>query len=201
MTKWEKFFDEKIKEIAKGKIVYDIGGAERFQKGLARYKDIFFNCSYKTVDINPKYNPDILADAHHLPIPDESADGVICKSVLEHVENPFQVVEEIYRILKLGGKCFIYVPFLHAYHSSRLDEKDFWRFSEDGIKYLFRKFKRIEICPVMGHFETIVNLLPYQNKFPINILVYLARFLDKILEKHQSKKQVSCYNLFLIKQS
>lgn len=200
MTTWGKFFDEKIKEIAKEKIVFDIGGCSRFQKGLESYKEYFLNCEYKTVDINPDCHPDILADAHNLPIPNNSTDGIICISVLEHVENPFRVVDEIYRILKPGGRCFSYVPFLHSYHGSRQDEKDFWRFSEDGIKYLFRKFQRIEICPVMGHFETIVNLLPYQNKFPINILVYLTRFLDKILEKHQSKKQVSGYNIFLIKQ-
>lgn len=151
------------------------------------------------MDINPKYNPDILANAHNLPISNESADGVICKSVLEHVENPFKVVEEIYRILKPGGKCFVYVPFLHAWHGSGINEKDYWRFTEDTVKYLFRKFSKIEICPVKYHFETIAYLLPYQNKFPINILVYLARFLDKIFEKWQSKKQVSGYYIFLIK--
>lgn len=199
MTKWEKFFDEKIKEISKEKIVFDIGGGKRFQKGLAPYKKYFVNCNYKTVDIDPKVNPDILADAHNLPISDNFADGVICTSVLEHVENPFRVVDEIYRILKPGGKCFIYVPFLHAWHGSGLGEKDYWRFSKDGIEYLFRKFRRIEICPVMGHFETIAYLLPYQNKFPINILCYFARFLDKILSKYQSQNQVSGYHIFLVK--
>lgn len=199
MTKWERFFDEKIKEIAKEEVIFDIGGGQRFQKNLTPYKKYFTNCSYKTVDIDPKRNPDILADAHNLPIANESVDGVICKSVLEHVKNPFQVVEEIYRILKPRGKCFIYVPFLFAWHSSEKDEEDFWRFSEDGIKYLFRKFRKIEIYPVRYHFETIANLLPYSNKFPINVLVILSRFLDKILERYQSKKQVSGYNIFLVK--
>lgn len=194
MTRWEKFFDQKIKEIAKEKTVFDIGAGKRFQKNLAPYKKYFLNCDYKTIDIDPKCQPDILANAQNLPIANEMADGVICKSVLEHVENPFRVVDEIYRILKPGGKCFIYVPFLEAYHG-----RDFWRFSEDGIKYLFRNFSKIEICPVRGHFETIANLLPYQNKFPINILIFVARFLDKISEKFQSKKQVSGYNIFLIK--
>ncbi len=199
MTKWEKFFDEKIKEIAKEKVILDIGGGERFQKNLTPYRKYFINCSYKTIDIDPGRNPDILADAHNLPVANESIDGIICKSVLEHVKNPFQVVEEIYRILKPKGKCFIYVPFLFTWHGSEKEEKDFWRFSEDGINYLFRKFRKIEICPVRYHFETIAYLLPYSNKFPINILVIFLRFLDKILERYQSKKQVSGYNIFLIK--
>jgi ubiquinone/menaquinone biosynthesis C-methylase UbiE len=199
MTKWKEFFDEKIKEIAREKIVFDIGGCSKFQKSLAPYKEYFLNCEYKTVDVNPDCHPDILATAQNLPIPDNSADGVICKSVLEHVENPFKAVDEIYRILKPGGKCFIYVPFLHPYHASGQKGKDYWRFSEDGIKHLFKEFRKIEICPVKRHFETIACLLPYQNKFPINILVYLARFLDIISERYQSKKQVSGSSLFLVK--
>lgn len=199
MTKWEKFFDEKIKEIAKCKVVYDIGGGKKFQKDLAPYKKYFENCDYKTIDVDPKCAPDILADAHNLPISNESADGVICKSVLEHVENPFKVVDEIYRILKPGGKCFVYVPFLYPYHGSDSSYKDYWRFSEDGCKYLFRNFNKIEIYPVKGHFETIAYLLPYQSKFPINIFVYLARLLDKILSRFESKKQVSGFFVFLTK--
>jgi len=194
MTKWDKFFDEKIKEIAKGKIVFDIGRGSRFQKGLKVYKKYFSDCDYKTIDIDTETNPDIIADAHNLPIASDSADGVICKAVLEHVKNPIQVTEEIYRILKSGGKCFVYVPFLYSYHGN-----DYWRFTEDGIKYLFRKFSKIEICPVRGHFETIASILPYQNKFPINMLVAFAGFLDNSFKKYQSKKQVSGYNIFLIK--
>lgn len=39
MTKWEKFFDEKIKEIAKCKVVYDIGGGLDFRKTLLLIKN------------------------------------------------------------------------------------------------------------------------------------------------------------------
>jgi ubiquinone/menaquinone biosynthesis C-methylase UbiE len=194
MTKWDKFFDEKIKEIAKGSIVLDVGGCSRFQKSLGKYEKYFSNCNYKTIDFDSKCNPDILADIHNIPLPDNYADSVICKSVLEHVKEPIKVTEEIYRVLKNGGKCFVYVPFIHVYHGN-----DYWRFSEDTIKYIFRKFNHIEIVPVLGHFETIATLLPYNNKFPVSLLVFLARILDKMFCKFQSGKQVSGYNIFLIK--
>ncbi len=42
-------------------------------------------------------------------------------------------------------------------------------------------------------------ILPYQNKFPINVLVAFTGFLDNSFEKYQSKKQVSGYNIFLVK--
>lgn len=197
MTKWDKFFDEKIKEIAKEKVVYDIGGGKRFQKDLKPYESYFKDCDYKTIDIDPEYNPDILADAHALPITDDVADGVICKSVLEHVENPFQVVDEIYRILKYDGKSFVYVPFLYPYHGSGKTYKDYYRYSKDGIEYLFRKFSKIEIMPIRGYFETILNLLPYLNRF--FLFLGIARFLDMIFIGSQSQNQVSGYYIFLTK--
>jgi len=192
MTNWEKFFDEKIREIARGKTVFDIGSGVRFQKELAPYEKYFLNSVYKTIDINEKSRPDIVADAGNLPIPDNAADSVICKAVLQHVENPFQVAGEIRRILKPGGKCFVYIPFIYPYHGSK-EIKDYWRFSEDGVRRLFREFSSMEICPIRGHFETIANF------FPLNAFAYPARFLDLVFGKMQSRKQVSGFYAFLVK--
>lgn len=198
--KRENFFEEKIKEVAKEKIIFDIGGASRFQKALAIYEEYFADCDYKTIDIDESRNPDIIADAHNLPLADKSADAVICNSVLEHVPDPLKVVDEIYRILKPGGKCLIHVPFLHAYHGGKeYHEKDYWRFSRDGIQYLLRRFDTIEMQETRGHFQTITELLPYAHRFPINIVGILARFLDIIFSGKQSKNQVSGYNVFCIK--
>jgi SAM-dependent methyltransferase len=47
------------------------------------------------------------ADAHHLPFPDESFDGVVSLQVLEHVENPKQAIHEIARVLKPGATFHI----------------------------------------------------------------------------------------------
>jgi ubiquinone/menaquinone biosynthesis C-methylase UbiE len=194
MNKWDKFFDEKIKEISKEKTILDIGGGSGWQKKLKAYRDCFNDCDYKVIDMDPNCHPDVLADIHDIPFPNNYADGVICKSVLEHVENPFKVVSEIFRVTKDGGKCFISVPFIHAYHGH-----DYWRFSEDGIRYLFKNFKKIEIMPISGHFETMANLLPYNKSFPVKLLITTARFLDKISARFQSGKQVSGYNVFLVK--
>lgn len=197
MTKWETFFDEKIKEIAKEKTVIDIGGGRGFIKELARYKKYFTNCGYKSLDFDPETKPDILADAHQLPFKNNSIDAVICKAVLEHVQEPQKVIDEIHRILRSGGKCFVYVPFLYNYHGSGEKYRDYYRFTKDGIEYLFRKFSKIEICPVRGHLETVFYLLPHLNR--VSIFLGLARFLDKISTKYQSQNQASGYYIFLIK--
>ncbi|MCP6719473.1 MAG: class I SAM-dependent methyltransferase [Patescibacteria group bacterium] len=198
MTKWERFFDEKIKEIAKEKVIRDIGGGSPFQKDLAKYKEYFKDSDYKTLDYNPDYNPDILGNVYNLPFENESIDAIICKAVLQHVYDPKRAVSEIYRVLKKGGKCFVYAPFLYAYHGDD-SNKDYYRYTRDGVEYLLQDFGTIEICPIRGYFETLANFLPYQNKFPINILAILARFLDGVSENYQNKMQVSGFNIFLVK--
>jgi len=192
MTKWESFFDEKIKEIAKEKEVLDIGGGFKFQKSLSKYKDLFKNSNYRTLDVEKDYNPDIIGDICNIPLENESIDAIICKAVLEHVAEPQQAVKEIYRILKKEGKCLVYVPFLYPYHAHEGVYKDYYRYTKDGIKYLFRNFKLIEICSVRGNLETVINLTPLRK---IRILLPLIRLLDRLF----SGQQPSGYHIFFKK--
>jgi SAM-dependent methyltransferase len=43
--------------------------------------------------------------------PNESFDVVICHHVLEHVERPTEMLAEIQRLLRTGGKLLMHVPF------------------------------------------------------------------------------------------
>jgi ubiquinone/menaquinone biosynthesis C-methylase UbiE len=47
------------------------------------------------------------ADAHALPFRDGSFDVVFCRYLLEHVAQPIQVLKEMRRVLKPGGKVFV----------------------------------------------------------------------------------------------
>lgn len=49
----------------------------------------------------------ICADAHNLPLPNESFDLVICTEVLEHVVEPEKVLKEINRVLTSKGIAII----------------------------------------------------------------------------------------------
>lgn len=199
MSNREKFLEEKIREISNEKRVFDIGsGGSRFQ-GLEIYKDFFRDCEYKTIDIRPELNPDIVADIHNLPLKDGSADAVICKSVLQFARNPFAAAGEIFRILKPGGKCLLYLPFIYPYHGNGGMLKDYWRFSVDGIGELFSKFKKIEVCPVKGRFETAVNVLPLQEGLLRKLFINPARFLDALTSKRQSGRQAAGYLVYLEK--
>ena len=51
------------------------------------------------------------ADAERLPFEPKSFDHAICSEVLEHVDDPERVVEEIFRVLRPGGTLVATVPF------------------------------------------------------------------------------------------
>lgn len=194
MTPWDKFFEEKLHLLSQAKTVLDVGGGVKFGKGLEPYKPWFARCDYKTLDIVPDYRPDILGDIHNIPVPGESFEAVICKAVLEHVADPQRAVSEIHRILKSGGMCLAYVPFLYPYHA-HANYRDYYRYSRDGIRHLFRDFSKVEIMPVRGFFETWFYFLPFGlNRIFAPIL---GRFFDKL--KKQSGSQASGYHIFAVK--
>lgn len=190
MNKWEKFFDECIKEIAKEDIILDIGSGYPFQKEMSKYKELFKNSRYYSLDYTFKYKPDIVGDIQNLPLKDEAVDAVICKAVLEHVPEPQKAVEEMYRVLQDGGKLFAYLPFLYPYHGSVL-YKDYYRFTKDGVYYLFSDFREVKVIEVRGLLGVINLLLPYTPKdFKI------SAFLDKFFS---GGNNTSGYNVFAIK--
>lgn len=204
MTQWESFFKEKIAKIfTEKKSVIDIGGGLRVSKKVGNRYDpkrewilpLLSNTQYKIMDPVPDYEPDIVGDIHKLPFADNSEEAIICLAVLEHVENPFRAAEEMYRVLKPGGYCFVYVPFLYYYHAEKGYYKDYWRFTKDVLPFLFKDFSGIELCPVRGALETWLHLSPLGRIYP---LVWLFRLGDKITGKDKSS-QVSGYYVFLTK--
>ena len=201
---WDIFFKEKmIKIFNEKKLVIDIGGGLR----IAKDKNNRYDASrawltpyaqkidYKVMDPVPDYHPDIVGDIHNMPFADNSIDAIICISVLEHVENPIKAFEEIYRVLKPGGYCFIYVPFLFYYHAEKGYYADYWRFTKDTLKLLSKPFSSSEIQLVRGALETWIRNSPLgRSKFICNIFYLLDRLTGKL-----ESSQVSGYNIFLVK--
>lgn len=194
MTAWDKFFDEKIREISKENYVLDVGGGTKFGKGMKEYEPLFAGKKYITMDKEPTYQPDVVGDIHNIPLESNSVDAVICKAVLEHVEDPPKAIAEVHRILKPAGKALFYVPFLYPYHAKKGVYKDFYRFSKDGIEYLFRNFSKLEYIRVRDFFEMWFNLLPRPFNQPARIF---GRLLDKLISS--GGNQTSGFNIFAIK--
>lgn len=62
--------------------------------------------NYITADINPALADNVI-DIQNIPYDKKSFDFVICSHVLGHVPNEKKAIDEIYRVLKVGGKAFV----------------------------------------------------------------------------------------------
>lgn len=167
-------FDESIKEIAKLREVIDLGSAVRFHKQLEKYRYLFKENHYYALDLNFDQDLDIIADIQNLPVRSSRIEGIICKDVLYWLPEPLEAVEEMYRILKKGGLVFISVPFLYPYHASET-RKDLYRFTKDGLEYMFRNFSEMKLQPWDGggYINTLFSFMTgfkFRNQFFMNLL-------------------------------
>ena len=98
----------------------------------------------ETLDIDPKSKATYIADLCSCSnsIGFNKYDYVVCTEVLEHTRQPFDAVDNIFKILKPGGLAFITTPFNFRIHGPL---PDCWRFTEHGLRELFKKFIILEI--------------------------------------------------------
>lgn len=88
----------------------------------------FYKEGYVNVDFYNTAKTDVIHDLNKFPYPfaENEFEFVEANHVLEHLENPFAVVKEIYRITKAGSNIIIRVPhfsrgFTHADHKRSFD--------------------------------------------------------------------------------
>ena len=128
--RWEKAVKRIIRLVGPDAKILDLGS------GMDRRAPNVIN-----LEIEATPYVDLLGDGHFLPFKNQVFDAVITEAVLEHVREPKQVVDEIYRTLKDGGYVCAGVPFLQAFHAST---HDYQRYTVPGFDYLFRAFTKIE---------------------------------------------------------
>lgn len=93
--------------------VLDLGcGEEIHRRVCERLGFIYFGLDYD----NPRAT--LLGDAHALPLRSESVDFVLSIAVIEHLRYPFIAIQEIYRVLKPGGRFVGTVAFLEPCHGN-----------------------------------------------------------------------------------
>jgi len=138
-------------------LVLDLGGEWLQRRGTFRppkRPDLRWLC----INLNPTAALDILADVAHVPFADACADAVVCTEVLEHVPRPERVIAEAYRVLKLGGRLILSMPFLARIHG---DPDDYQRYTARKLEYLLRDtgFTEIVIRPQGLYFTVLGDML------------------------------------------
>ena len=158
--------------------------------GMAKYKEIIKKSAteYIACDVKKNENIDKVCDVSNLDFLPESFDTVISTQVLEHVDNPFTVAQEIKKVLKTGGNAIITAPFMFPYHA---DPKDNFRFSHEGLEEIFKSinFEIVESGMYGGFFMVLSEMIhfswfnPYKNKSGklFAIIEKVAKFFDKII--------------------
>ena len=142
---------------------------KKFEKYI---ENIFTNPSDKILDIGSGKNPyyhrlmkghivrfdirnfsktNVVGDADLLPFKDNSFDKIIIVNSLYYCSNPFNVIENIGRILKKEGTIVIITPFLYPIHDAPYDK---YRFTEFGIMQLLKNSFIIKVInPIGGIFN------------------------------------------------
>lgn len=166
---------KKFSSYMKGDIL-DIGSGKS-----NRYSRFFKFNKYVRLDISPDCEPDIVADAQNIPLPDQSFDSIISTQGLEHMTNPLKAILEFYRLLKENGYCLVTVPFFNELHE---EPHDYWRFTQYSLEMMFKEagFKVVSIEPRGGFFSVIAQLF---TRYLINRLSLFStkwgRFANPLL--------------------
>ena len=143
-----------------------------------------------------------IADAHSIPIVTGSIDAVVIQAVLEHVLEPWKVVDEIHRILRDDGVVYADTPFLQPVHEGPYD---FTRFTDSGHRALFKRFTIIDSGLLAGSGTTLswcfAEFIRALTRSPtLSALARLATFwlarLDRFLDRQESLDSSSSVYFF-----
>jgi len=137
--------------------VLDVGGKKEHKRGEFRppLTDVH---TWEYLNIDESTNPDYCCSADDIPVENGLFDIVMLAEVLEHLEKPYAVLNECYRVLKKDGKMIVTIPFLFPIHA---DPYDFQRWTDIKIKLEFEKagFNDIEVKPMGSLFAVIYDII------------------------------------------
>ena len=111
---------------------------------------------YINLDRHPHLKPDVIHDLNEFPypFPDNSFNLIEADHVIEHLEDPFRVIEELHRILEREGKLIIRVPHFsrgstHPEHKKGFDVSFPYYFNPlfkggySGVEFTLEKMKLV----------------------------------------------------------
>ncbi|WP_417873988.1 class I SAM-dependent methyltransferase [Xanthomarina gelatinilytica] len=94
------------KDLIRGKVLH-------FSPSRSVYRLLKKNTeiTYFSTDYEDEFLADYRYDITRIPLENNFFDLIICYHILEHIEDDKKAMEELCRVLKLGGTCIIQTPF------------------------------------------------------------------------------------------
>ncbi len=169
-----------------GKKVLNIYMESDMSKGREDvYKKTFLKeCDLTSIDFGKDtfiFEGKLSDPRHSLPFPDNSFDVIVTtKYILEHVSEPYDVIKEIHRVLKVGGEAFVVAAHVRRQHQVPYD---FFRFTEYALEYLVKKagFSSWEIKPTDGAMYTLA-MYSYFFERSMGFPGWIERFFDGVFQ-------------------
>lgn len=139
-----------------------------FGCGAKPYRSLFSVSEYIGVDYDGEghshhnENIDVFYDGRTIPFAQDTFDAIFSTEVFEHIFNIDDILKELHRVLKPGGKMLITCPFVICEHEVPNDSA---RYTSFGLKYLLQQngFKIIA-------FEKIGNAVLATNQLWITYI-------------------------------
>ena len=154
---------------------------------LKKFKKIA-NWNYVSIDLKSPL-ADIKANLYNLPFKENCFDLILCNHVLEHIEDDYKALNELYRVIKNKGTLIAQIPldknlkktfenkkitdprdrnkYFGQYDHVRVYGLDFYvRLAKSGFTP-----KKIDILKKMSKQEKIKYCLPKNEEIPIGIAI------------------------------
>ncbi len=115
------------------------------------YRDYFEQVKYFTLDKNHEVDhpQHLKCDLHDLSAVNKKFDLILLMSVLEHVEMPWQVFDQLGRLMHEDSYIFVTVPFFYPLHKDPGSKySDYWRFTADALPVLAPDLEIVWFKPI-----------------------------------------------------
>ncbi|MBU1931258.1 methyltransferase domain-containing protein [Patescibacteria group bacterium] len=138
MPNVRQFVEVVVKAIDLAEPIVEIGSyLTSGQEELSDLRGLFSEKKYLGCDLRRGPGVDQIENAEKLSFKSNSIGTIIMLETLEHIQNPVQAADEIYRVLKKDGIVILSTVMNFQIHEF---PHDYWRITPQGMEYLLKKF-------------------------------------------------------------
>lgn len=138
---------------------------------------------WTTIDLSPKCNPDYVWDIRNTPYPEEWApengvDYIRADNLFEHIE-PYtliKVIQELHRILKVGGILWIRVPNVNIIEAAFTDPTHVNYFHPNTFDYYDKNHARNR----WKEYGQLYGIPPFKRIRQVEVTKFIIVELKKI---------------------
>jgi ubiquinone/menaquinone biosynthesis C-methylase UbiE len=192
----KQWLKQTLSKISAGKKILDVGAGELKNKNFCLHLNYVSQdlCEYNGLgnklgahtDTWDTSKIDIVSDIINIPEPNASYDVILCSEVLEHIPDPLKALDELHRLLKIGGVLIITAPFSSNVHFA--PQFHATGFSQYWYEYHLpkRNMKILELVPngdwfsLHKQFAQSFPMMAMRNKDWCWIFAFIISFLSLI---------------------